>query len=1163
MEAVQEAPYPEKSSWLDRPLLGAVTLNWETVLFAVLFILAVFSRFYDLELRVMSHDETSHVYFSWLLEQGRGYKHDPVTHGPLQFHLVALSYFLFGDNDFSARIPAALFSIATVAFLWNYRRYLGRTGALVAAFLFLISPYMLYYGRYVRNEAFVAFFGVVTIWAMLRYLDTGAPRYLFWLTAATVFHFTSKETSFIYTAQALIFLALLFVFQVGRAAWPRPQYRNQFLAALIVAVLLLGGVGFILFSGDIGPSSATETAEPSVPGQATPFAASASVPALVLGGLAVLALLAAIFFLVRGYSVTQLRSERSLDMLILLGTLILPMLSPFPVKLLGWNPLDYSSQGMLRTSLFLIPLAGVAAIIGLWWNARLWLANAALFYGVFVVFYTTIFTNGAGFFTGLVGSLGYWLDQQGVQRGNQPWYYYVFLQVPVYEYLIALGSLLALGLAVLGKGIAGQRSETGPSETAATSGDVALPDETLEEATLPEKLDPPAANSDQRLSFDSGRPELKHAVNLQQLTVTLLGFWTITSILAYTYAGEKMPWLTVHIALPMILLAGWAFGYFISTTDWAVLRARRGWLVAVLLLVFLTSLAAAAASLLGTHPPFQGKELEQLQATSTFLTSLLVLIASGAGLVYLMRSWPIAQIGRLFVLAVFSLLALLTARTAMQASYINYNNATEFLVYAHSGPGPKQALAQIEEISRRTTDGLALVVAYDDNTTYPFWWYLRNYPNARYFGANPTRDLREAPTILVGAENYSKIEPIVGQAYHRFDYIRMWWPTQDYYDLNWERVRNVIVDPRWRSAVFQIWLNRDYDEYSQLVERDMSLPSWQPSSEMRLYVRKDIAAQVWNYGVGPTAEELVTDPYEGKEANLEAGLILGAPGAGPGQFNRPRDVAVAPDGSLFVADTDNHRVQHISRDGTPLHTWGSLAKLGEGPAPGGTFWEPWGIAVSPDGFVYVADTWNHRIQKFNLEGEFVSMWGFFGQAETPAAFWGPRDVMVAPDGRVFVADTGNKRVVVFDADGNFISQFGSEGFEPSQFNEPVGLAIDGEGRLYVADTWNQRIQTFAPDGAGGFTPIGAWDVFAWYGQSLDNKPYLAADDQGHIFASDPEGYRVLEFDSQGELVRYWGDYSLGADGFGLAGAPAVDPAGGIWVTDTGNNRVLHFELPGG
>lgn len=1120
MELTEATHQEEQENWLDRPLLGGLTIKWTAVIFFGIVVIAIVSRFYLLGTRVMSHDETSHVYFSWLLDQGRGYSHDPVTHGPLQFHLIALSYFLFGDSDLSARIPLAIASILSVAFLWNYRRYLGKVGWVVAAVLMVISPYMLYYGRYARNEALVVLFGLVSIWAILRYLETGAARYLFWLTAATALHFTTKETAYIYTAQILIFLAFYFLARVYQSSWTRPEQRNRFLIAISLAIIFFAFAGgWFILGGQEAPLISSETASPAIPGeQLTSTAFPVPLPILLLALVGFVNLIVALYSLIRGYGPAQLRTERSFGLIILLSTLVMPMLAPFPVKLLGWDPLDYSSLGMWRTALFMAPLAILAILIGIWWNARVWLTNAALFYAIFTVFYTTLFTNGTGFFTGMVGSLGYWVAQQAVERGSQPWYYYAFLQIPIYEYLPALGSLLAFGLAIFGKN------------------------------PFPQD---PSPESDEAI------PE----PNPQRLAVTLLGFWTITSLLAYTYAGEKMPWLTVHIALPMILLSSWAIGYLIESTDWSDLRARRGILVTILIIVFILSLAGLFASAFGANPPFQGQQLEQLQATSTFLLSSIMVIASGGGLVYLMKSWPVGQIIRLVGITFLGLLALLTARTAYTASFINYDYANEFLVYAHSGPGAKQIMTQVDEISRRTTDGQDLAVAYDNKSTYPFWWYLRNYPNAKYFAANPTRDLRDSPIIIVGSENYGKIEPIVGQAFDSFEYTRMWWPTQDYYNLTWDRIIGALMNPAMRSALFQIWLNRDFTEYSQVVGRDMSSTNWQPSETMRMYLRKDITSQIWNYGVGPSAEEVVADPYEGKEITLNADLVFGTSGTEPGQFQRPRGIALAPDGSLYVADTENHRIQHIDREGNTLHVWGSFADLTQGEAPGGTFFEPWGVAVAPDGSVYVTDTWNHRIQKFSPEGEFLTMWGYFGQAERPEAFWGPRDVVVAPDGRVMVSDTGNKRIVIFGPNGEFIAQFGEEGYAPGQFYEPVGLALDADGHLYVADSWNQRIQSFIPDGFDSFMPLNSWDIYGWYGQSLDNKPFLDVDDQFQVFATDPEGVRVLVFTNEGEIIRYWGDYSVGSDGFGLVGAVAVDPQGGIWVSDPGNNRIMHFSQP--
>jgi predicted membrane-bound mannosyltransferase/DNA-binding beta-propeller fold protein YncE len=1115
----QEVP---TSSFLNREIFSNFRLNWEILLFALILILAIASRFYNVDARVMSHDETSHTYFSWLLYKGQGYAHDPVTHGPLQFHLVALSLFLFGDSDFSTHIPAVIFSIAAVAFMWKYRRYLGQAGALAAALLLVISPFMMYYGRYVRNEAFVAFFGVAMFWAMLRYFETGQNRYLYWLTTVNILHFTAKETAFIYTAQALLFLALYLIYRVTQRQWIKSENRSRFLLLLILALALVttGAALWVLQSSiNTTPPDAIPSLQP-----ATTTASPGAIP-IILVILGVLSLAGSLYFLFDGFTLARIREERAFDMAILIGTLVLPMLTPFAMKALGWKiPINATEVNalqiadLLRMGSIILPITLISIAIGLWWNRRQWLINAAIWYSIFTVLYTTMFTNGAGFFTGLVGSLGYWMSQQAVNRGGQPWYYYSLIQIPIYEYLPALGSLIAGIILLLRR--RSPLSGLSPIQV---------------EAQYSNGNEPP--------------------------TLALLGTWAITSLIAYTIAGEKMPWITVHIALPMILLAAWVIGYLIDTADWSVFRDRKGWLVIALLFVFFPALFAVLGSLLGDNPPFAGKSLEQLAATSTFLISLFAAIASAIGLFYIVKEWAPKQVRRIFTLAFLALLGILTARTAITASLINYDLATEYLVYAHCAPGIKIALSQIEELSKRTTGGLDMVVAYDNDTTYPYWWYLRNYTNQRYYGGNPTRDLRDAPAILVGDSNFGKIEPIVGQAYYEFDYIRIWWPNQDYYNLTWDRILNAFRDPIMRAAIFQIWLNRDFTKYGQVVGRDMSLQNWSPSGRMRLYLRKDIVAQIWDYGTSPSPESIIADPYEGKSRTLNADRTFGSPGTDPGQFQNPRDIAVAPDGSLYIADTNNHRIQHLTPDGTLLQQWGTFADVAKGAAPGGTFYEPWGVAVGLDGSVYVADTWNHRIQKFTKDGEFITMWGYFGQAETPFALWGPRDIAIDSLGMVYVTDTGNKRVVIYSPDGEYINQFGSVGFEPGQFNEPVGIAIDSGGLIYIADTWNQRVQVISPDGSGNFSTLRSWEVVAWYGESLDNKPYIAVGNDGSVYVTDPEGYRVLKFNNQGQFLYYWGEYGAGPSNFGMPNGITVDAENGLWVADSGNHRVMHFIPP--
>ena len=435
-------------SWIDHAVMKSFPqFNVEMLLVIIILVVAVISRFYDLGARVMSHDETNHVVPSYSLYQGKGYQYDPITHGPLQFHLIALSYFILGDSDFSSRVPAALFSIGTIALvLFGFRRYLSRVGALIAGFLFLVSPYMLFYGRYARDEALYVLFTVFILWSLLCYLKTGEKKYLYCLSVGMALNFVTMESAYIYTAQALLFTAFLFIEQISRKRWYRHDYQVNFIYAFGLTIILafVSLAGLVLGENPIatpnGTTVATATRGLSFLSTLTPVA-KIIVP-LSLAGLLVFGI-ATIYFLVKGAGLALIRNERSFDLLVLSFVLVLPLLTAFPVKIFGFDPLDYSSTGALRTAAFLVPLTIIAVVIGWWWNWRQFLKNAALFYVIFTVFYTTFFTYGAGFFVGIVGALGYWLAQQAVQRGSQPWYYYAFIQIPIYEYLPAIGALLA------------------------------------------------------------------------------------------------------------------------------------------------------------------------------------------------------------------------------------------------------------------------------------------------------------------------------------------------------------------------------------------------------------------------------------------------------------------------------------------------------------------------------------------------------------------------------------------------------------------------------------------------------------------------------------------------------------------------------------------------
>ncbi len=229
--------------------------------------------------RVMSHDESLHTYFSWLLYRGQGYQHTPMMHGPWQFHWIALSYFLFGVSDFTARIPAALFSIATVGMVWYWRRYLGRTGALITRSADgRLALYALLWADTCERMCTPGLSGLLMLYAILRYLESGGGKYLYLLAIALIIHFADKETSFIYALQAFIFLAVYFVVQITRKPWEENQSLFRiFIIALVAGAILLGiGATASYLSRPHETLSGTETAAPANPTDTpSPFAPAA------------------------------------------------------------------------------------------------------------------------------------------------------------------------------------------------------------------------------------------------------------------------------------------------------------------------------------------------------------------------------------------------------------------------------------------------------------------------------------------------------------------------------------------------------------------------------------------------------------------------------------------------------------------------------------------------------------------------------------------------------------------------------------------------------------------------------------------------------------------------------------------------------------------------
>jgi len=181
----------------------------------------------------------------------------------------------------------------------------------------------------------------------------------------------------------------------------------------------------------------------------------------------------------------------------------------------------------------------------------------------------------------------------------------------------------------------------------------------------------------------------------------------------------------------------------------------------------------------------------------------------------------------------------------------------------------------------------------------------------------------------------------------------------------------------------------------------------------------------------------------------------GTAGSGNGQFNHLRGIAASDQGQIFVADEGNNRVQRFDQSGVYLGQWGVLGSTQ------GEFTSPQRVNVDLDGRVYVSDSFtNERVQQFDIFGNFVRILGTGNQGAGDGDFHFPEGIVTDTGRNIYVVDSGNNRVQKFNVLGEFVTKWGTSGTGDGQFNTPLGIAVTPGGRVYVVDNTNYRIQVF-------------------------------------------------------------------------------------------------------
>jgi len=163
-------------------------------------------------------------------------------------------------------------------------------------------------------------------------------------------------------------------------------------------------------------------------------------------------------------------------------------------------------------------------------------------------------------------------------------------------------------------------------------------------------------------------------------------------------------------------------------------------------------------------------------------------------------------------------------------------------------------------------------------------------------------------------------------------------------------------------------------------------------------------------------------------------------------------------GVLYVADRANNRIEKFDTGGAFIRAWGGAGtQAGQFDWPIDLAVDVAGVAVGPDGTIYVSDFSLNRVQKFDAAGHYLGGWGATGTAR--GMFDGVAGIAIS-GGIVSCADSGNNRIEAFDTNGSVIAQWGELGESPVQFHAPAGIAVDAGGSVFVTDAYNSRVQKF-------------------------------------------------------------------------------------------------------